>query len=110
MIRNLFANLDDPLFLQLAEEIAVSHHEWWDGSGYPEGKKGNEIPLAARIMAVADVYDALVSDRVYKKAIPKDQALQIIYDEAGTHFDPDIIRILKGIEEKAGVQAGKETA
>ena len=110
MIRNLFANLDDPLFLQLAEEIAVSHHEWWDGSGYPEGKKGNEIPLAARIMAVADVYDALVSDRVYKKAIPKDQALQIIYDESGTHFDPDIIRILKGIEEKAGVQAGKETA
>lgn len=66
--------------------------------------------LAARIMAVADVYDALISDRVYKKAIPKDQALQIIYDEAGTHFDPDIIRILRGIEEKESVQTGKETA
>lgn len=100
MIRNLFANLDDPLFLKLAEDIVVSHHEWWDGSGYPEGKKGEEIPLAARIMAVADVYDALVSDRVYKKAISKDEALQIIYSEAGTHFDPDIIRILKNIETR----------
>lgn len=100
MIRNLFANLDDPLFLRLAEDIAVSHHEWWDGSGYPEGKKGEEIPLAARIMAVADVYDALVSDRVYKKAIPKEEALQIIYSESGTHFDPDIIRILKKIETR----------
>ena len=100
MIRNLFGNLDDPLFLQLAEDIAVSHHEWWDGSGYPDGKKGEEIPLAARIMAVADVYDALVSDRVYKKAVPKEEALEIIYSEAGTHFDPDIIRILKNIESR----------
>ena len=100
MIRNLFANLDDPLFLRLAEDIAVSHHEWWDGSGYPEGKKGEEIPLAARIMAVADVYDALISDRVYKKAISKEEALEIIYSEAGTHFDPDIIRILKNIESR----------
>ena len=98
MIRSLFSNLDDPLFLNLAEDIVVSHHEWWDGSGYPYGKKGQEIPLAARIMAVADVYDALVSDRVYKKAIPKEEALQIIYAESGTHFDPDIIRILKKIE------------
>ena len=65
-----------------------------------KGKKGKEIPLAARIMAVADVYDALVSDRVYKKAISKDEALQIIYSEAGTHFDPDIIRILKNIETR----------
>ena len=101
MIRNLFSNLDDPLFLSLAEDIAVYHHEWWDGSGYPEGRSGREIPLAARIMAVADVYDALVSDRVYKKAIPKDQALEIIYGEAGTHFDPDIIRILKAIEARS---------
>ena len=100
MIRNLFSNLDDPLFLHLAEEIAVYHHEWWDGSGYPEGRKGKEIPLAARIMAVADVYDALVSDRVYKKAIPREEALEIIYGESGTHFDPDIIRILRSVEER----------
>lgn len=95
MIRSLFSDLDDPLFKQLAEEITVYHHEWWDGSGYPKGLKGKEIPLSARIMAVADVYDALISDRVYKKAIPSRDALEIIYSEAGTHFDPDIIRILK---------------
>lgn len=100
MIRTLFSQLEDTLFLRLAEEITVYHHEWWDGTGYPEGLKGREIPLAARIMAVADVYDALVSNRVYKKAIPKQEALRIIYGEAGTHFDPDIIRILKRIEDK----------
>lgn len=98
MIRNLFSEMDDTLFLRLAEELVVYHHEWWDGSGYPSGLKGEEIPLAARIMAVADVYDALLSDRVYKKAVSKEKALEIIYGEAGTHFDPDIIRILRRIE------------
>ena len=95
MIRTLFSELDDTLFLRLAEEITVYHHEWWDGSGYPEGLSGKSIPLSARIMAVADVYDALISDRVYKKAIPREDALEIIYSESGTHFDPDIIRILQ---------------
>ena len=80
--------------------MSVYHHEWWDGTGYPEGLKGREIPLAARIMAVADVYDALVSDRVYKKAMPREQALETIYGESGTHFDPDIIRILRRIEAR----------
>ena len=80
--------------------MSVYHHEWWDGTGYPEGLKGREIPLAARIMAVADVYDALVSDRVYKKAMPREQALETIYGESGTHFDPDIIRILRQIEAR----------
>lgn len=100
MIRNLFSNLEDAMFLRLAEEMSVYHHEWWDGTGYPEGLKGREIPLAARIMAVADVYDALVSDRVYKKAMPREQALETIYGESGTHFDPDIIRILRRIEAR----------
>ena len=95
MIRTLFADLDDPLFKRMAEEITVYHHEWWNGSGYPRGLKGREIPLSARIMAVADVYDALISNRVYKKAIPREEALEIIYSESGTHFDPDIIRILR---------------
>ena len=102
MIRTLFSQLEDALFLRLAEEITVYHHEWWDGSGYPNGLKGTEIPLAARIMAVADVYDALVSDRVYKKAISREEALSIIYGESGTHFDPDIIRILRRIEDRLG--------
>ncbi len=95
MIRNLFSDLDDPLFLQTAEEIAVSHHEKWDGSGYPDGKKGEEIPLSARIMAVADVYDALVSFRVYKPSISPDKALDTMMAESGTHFDPDIMRIVE---------------
>lgn len=100
MIRTLFSELEDALFLRVAEEIAVYHHEWWDGNGYPQGLKGQDIPLAARIMAVADVYDALVSDRVYKKAMPKEKALEIIYSEAGTHFDPHIVEILRRIEER----------
>lgn len=101
MIRTLFSQMEDALFLRVAEEITVYHHEWWDGTGYPKGLKGNDIPLPARIMAVADVYDALVSDRVYKKAVPKEEALAIIYSEAGTHFDPDIIRILRSIEDRS---------
>lgn len=100
MIRALFSDMEDTLFLRLADEITVYHHEWWNGTGYPEGLKGDAIPLAARIMAVADVYDALVSDRVYKRAIPKADALNIIYGESGTHFDPDIIRILHRIEDR----------
>ena len=112
MILNLFNKMDDPIFMKTAEDIAVAHHEKWDGSGYPYGLKGEEIPLSARIMAVADVYDALVSDRVYKKAIPPEKALEVIYSESGTHFDPDIIRIVKGIEgeliEAANSSAGSE--
>ena len=104
MIQTMFTDLDDDMLLRLAEEITIYHHEWWNGTGYPEGLSGNNIPLSARIMAVADVYDALVSDRVYKKAIPREDALQIIYGEAGTHFDPDIIRILKKIQEARNEQ------
>ena len=94
MIGKLFAELDDPLFLKTAEEIAVSHHERWDGKGYPTGLKGEEIPLSARIMAVADVFDALVSFRVYKSSISPDLALDTMMAESGTHFDPEIMRIV----------------
>ena len=78
-------------FLTVAREIATSHHERWDGRGYPEGLKGEEIPLPARIMAIADVYDAVTSKRVYKDAIPHDEAVQIILKDKGTHFDPDLV-------------------
>ncbi len=97
MISSLFAQMDDPLFLKTAEDIVIAHHEKWDGTGYPYGKKGEEIPLSARIMAVADVFDALVSYRVYKPSISPEEALETIYNESGTHFDPEIIRIIKGI-------------
>ena len=77
-------------FLTLAKEIAYSHQEKWDGSGYPEGTSGNRIPVSARLMAVADVYDALISRRVYKEPMPHEIALEIIRSGRGTHFDPDM--------------------
>ncbi len=78
-------------FLQIAKEIAYGHQEKWDGSGYPEGVSGDAIPISARLMAVADVYDALISRRVYKDGMPHDWAVTIIRDGRGTHFDPDIV-------------------
>jgi len=81
----------DRSFLGLAREIALSHHEKWDGSGYPQGLKGEDIPLGGRLMALADVYDALVTKRVYKDAMTHEEACQIILDGRGSHFDPDMV-------------------
>jgi putative two-component system response regulator len=78
-------------FLHIAMDIAYSHHEKWDGSGYPDGLRGPAIPLPARLMAVADVFDALISRRVYKPAMPFDEAADIIRAGKGSHFDPDIV-------------------
>lgn len=78
-------------FLKYAKEIAYSHQEKWDGSGYPEGLSGDNIPISARLMAVADVYDALVSRRVYKAPMPHDEAVKIMLEGKGKHFDPDMI-------------------
>jgi putative two-component system response regulator len=78
-------------FLKLAKEIAYSHQEKWDGSGYPEGLAGDQIPISARLMAVADVYDALICRRVYKEPIPHEQAVQIMIQGRGQHFDPDVL-------------------
>ncbi len=95
--RDAIASAEDSLrdagrsFLCYAREIAYSHHERWDGSGYPQRLKGEQIPLSARLMAVADVYDALISRRVYKPAFPHDQAVQMIAAERGAHFDPDVV-------------------
>ncbi len=74
-----------------AREVALSHHEKWDGSGYPAGLKGTQIPLSGRIAGLADVFDALVSKRCYKDAMPFERAVEIIRDERGGHFDPDIV-------------------
>ncbi len=78
-------------FLKYAKEIAFGHHEKWDGSGYPQGLKGDAIPISARIMAVADVYDALISRRVYKEGMPHEKAVNIMREGRGTHFDPDVL-------------------
>jgi putative two-component system response regulator len=78
-------------FLACAKEIALSHQEKWDGSGYPNGLAGQAIPISARLMAVADVYDALTTRRVYKDAMPHEQAVAIITEGRGKHFDPDMV-------------------
>jgi len=80
-------------FLNLGMEISRYHHEKWDGSGYGEGLQGEEIPLSARIMALADVYDALRSKRVYKEPFPHSKAVKIIREGSGSHFDPDLVEI-----------------
>ncbi|HHW46234.1 MAG TPA: HD domain-containing protein [Clostridiales bacterium] len=79
----------------LGIEIAENHHEKWDGTGYPYGKKGEEIPLSARIVAVADVFDALTSKRPYKEPLSFDESLKIIIEGSGSHFDPEIVRVIK---------------
>ena len=78
-------------FLSLAKEIALSHQEKWDGSGYPQALAGEAIPLSARLMALADVYDALISKRVYKPALPHAEAVRILQEGRGKHFDPDVV-------------------
>jgi len=81
-------------FLRYAREIANGHHEKWDGSGYPAGLAGENIPLSARLMAVADVYDALISKRVYKPAFPHEKAVELIVEQRGRHFDPKVVDAL----------------
>jgi putative two-component system response regulator len=78
-------------YLKMSAQIALSHHEKYNGTGYPDGLKGEEIPLCARIVALADVYDALVSKRVYKSAMPHETARSIIIEERGSHFDPIVV-------------------
>ncbi|WP_042196668.1 response regulator [Paenibacillus camerounensis] len=87
-------------FLRFAKEIVYSHHEKWDGTGYPQGLTGDAIPLSARLMAVADVYDALTSKRVYKEAMSHERAVDIIVGDAGRHFDPDIVEIFVKCSQK----------
>lgn len=84
-------DVDQPVeFLTLAKEITHWHHEKWDGSGYPDGLFGNDIPVSARLMAIADVFDALISKRVYKSTMSLEKARGIIAEGRGKHFDPDI--------------------
>ena len=85
------ADLGESGYLNMAVEMAAYHHEWWNGEGYPYGISGEDIPLCARIMAVADVFDALTSKRCYKDAMPLEKAYAIIREESGTHFDPAVV-------------------
>ena len=87
IVHEILKETDDETFKKIAENVAHYHHERWDGSGYPEKLKGEEIPLEARIMAIADVYDALVSKRVYKESMSYQEADRIIMEGMGTQFD-----------------------
>jgi putative two-component system response regulator len=87
-------------FLEQAKILASTHHEKWDGSGYPNALKGMEIPLQGRLMAIADVYDALISDRPYKKAFTHKQAVEIIKKDSGSHFDPDLVELFLSVSDE----------
>jgi putative two-component system response regulator len=90
----------DAEFIRLGETIAQSHHEKWDGSGYPVGLKGTEIPIAGRIVAIADVFDALTSKRPYKEPFSVEESLAIIREGRGTHFDPDVVDAFFAIQDE----------
>ena len=101
IIEKVISKLPDSDYLEEAENIAHYHHEKWNGRGYPEGLAGEDIPLSARIMAVADVFDALVSPRVYKKAFTYEKAFSIIQEDAGSHFDPVVAEAFINVKEEA---------
>ena len=93
IVREVIGGIGDEEYINIASDVAAYHHEKWDGTGYNEGLAGNDIPLCARIMAIADVFDALISKRCYKEKFPIDKAFDIIKNSIGTHFDP----VLAGI-------------
>ena len=100
IISSIIEMVPDSHYLDEAKNLATYHHERWDGAGYPTGLAGENIPLSARIMAVADVFDALVSKRSYKEGFPYDKALNIIKEERGTHFDPKLVDAFLAVKEK----------
>jgi putative two-component system response regulator len=99
IIDKMYARTPNQRYLYYAKDIAAFHHERYDGKGYPAGLMRDDIPLCARIMAVADVYDALVDNRVYRKAMSHEQACSIIIEGKGTQFDPDIVSIFELCEQ-----------
>ena len=86
--------------LTTLKELVYSHHERWDGSGYPQGLAETQIPVSARLLALADVYDALISDRVYKAGIPHDKAVGIIFQGRASHFDPDMVDVFMEMQDE----------
>ena len=91
MLADIESQIGGRSFLILGKEIAYNHHEKWDGKGYPDGLKGEDIPLSARVVAIADVYDALTTKRFYKEAFTHEKSMEIIISLKGTHFDPDVV-------------------
>ena len=100
IIRHISEKTGKSEYLEYARTFAASHHEKWNGQGYPRGLKENQIPLLGRIIAIADVYDALTTERPYKKALSHDKAIETITKESGQHFDPSLINLIPNISEK----------
>jgi len=100
VIEKIKRNTTERAFLEQASLFIATHHEKWDGSGYPRGLKGKEIPLQGRLMAIADVYDALTSNRPYKKAFTHEESVEIISRESGKHFDPELVEAFLSISHK----------
>ena len=100
VIDQVIAQVPNCAYLKDARDMAHYHHEKWNGTGYPEKLAGEDIPLSARVMAVADVFDALVSKRVYKPAMPYEKAFSIIKEESGKHFDPDVVKAFFAAEDE----------
>jgi putative two-component system response regulator len=107
ILKNMLARTPTQQYLHYARMIAASHHERFDGKGYPRGLAGDEIPLSGRIMAVADVYDALVDDRVYRKGMKHIEACHIIRDGKNTSFDGRVVDAFEGIHEELAAEAQK---
>ncbi len=99
-IKAIELQIEGQSFLALGKEIAYNHHEKWDGSGYPRGLNGEGIPLSARIIALADVYDALTTKRFYKEAYTHEKSRQIIIDLKGTHFDPEVVDVFLALADE----------
>ncbi len=93
IIQDNFKDIEDPLYIKIATNVALYHHEKWNGQGYPKGLSEKEIPLEARIMAIADVFDALTTKRCYKKAFPVNDAFRILEESSGSHFDPELLKL-----------------
>jgi len=100
IIEGIKSKTTQKAFLEQARILAMSHHEWWDGSGYPNGLKGKDIPLQGRLMAIADVYDALISNRPYKDAMAHKEAVDVMKSESGTHFDPTLVKLFLSVADK----------
>ncbi len=111
IIRETFGHLEDKEYAQIAYEVARYHHEKWNGKGYPEGLKRKEIPLAARIMAIADVFDAVSEKRCYRDAMPIDKCFEILLEGSGQDFEPMLVEVFLDIRDqvvKIHNEAGKE--
>ena len=100
IIQDTFGHLEDDLYSKMAYQVARHHHEKWNGKGYPEGLKRRAIPLCARIMAVADVFDAISEKRCYRDAMPMDKCFQIIEEGSGQDFDPIIAEVFLDMRDK----------